>query len=218
MSKKYKIRKDGRIEALHSFGNVKKGDIGGFVESENNLLHKGTCWVYNDARVSDSARVSDYARVFGNARVSDNAVVSDYARVFGNARVSDSAWVSNSAQVFDNAKVSDDARVSGSAWVSDNAWASGSAWVSNSAQVFDNAKVFGIFKNGNCPVFVGTKDIVSYSGIINNDHFISIGCEKHSLTDWKTIYRKIGAKYKYSEKQIDEYGYYISIIEMIIKR
>ena len=182
MSKKYKIRKDGRIEALHSFGNVKKGDIGGFVESENNLLHKGTCWVYNDARVSDSARVSDYARVFGNARVSDNAVVSDYARVFGNARVSDSAWVSNSAQVF------------------------------------DNAKVFGIFKNGNCPVFVGTKDIVSYSGIINNDHFISIGCEKHSLTDWKTIYRKIGAKYKYSEKQIDEYGYYISIIEMIIKR
>ncbi len=26
---KYKIRKDGRIQALRDFGNIKKGDLGG---------------------------------------------------------------------------------------------------------------------------------------------------------------------------------------------
>lgn len=35
-----------RIKAIRSFGNVKVGDLGGFIESENNLAQYWTCWVF----------------------------------------------------------------------------------------------------------------------------------------------------------------------------
>ena len=57
-----------RIKALVSFASVKAGDLGGFVEKEENLDQSGDAWVYG------------YARVSGDARVSDNA---DYACVKG---------------------------------------------------------------------------------------------------------------------------------------
>ena len=46
-----------RIKALKDFGNVKKGDLGGFVQSEMNLSHYGNCWIYNDAKVYGLVRV-----------------------------------------------------------------------------------------------------------------------------------------------------------------
>ena len=49
--KKYEINSENRVVALIDFGNVKTGDVGGFVESENNLSHDGLCWVSGDARV-----------------------------------------------------------------------------------------------------------------------------------------------------------------------
>lgn len=51
-----------RIKALISFGNVKEGELGGFVEKEENLSNDGNAWVSGDARVSGNA---DYATVQG---------------------------------------------------------------------------------------------------------------------------------------------------------
>ncbi len=65
-----------RIRALKDFGTVKAGDLGGFIESENNLSQDGLCWV------------ADNAKVFGDARIFADAVVEDDAQVF------DKAWVS----------------------------------------------------------------------------------------------------------------------------
>jgi len=107
-----------RIRALKGFGDVKKGDLGGFVSGVHNLSQEGLCWVQGDALVSGdawvfgNARVSDDARVSDNARVSANARVSDYAQVFGNA------WVYGDARVFGDALVFDDALVFGNARVS----------------------------------------------------------------------------------------------------
>ena len=71
-----------RIKALIEFGNVKAGDLGGYIEKEENLSHMGNAWVSGNAQVFGNARVS------GNAQVSGNARVSGDARVFGDARVS----------------------------------------------------------------------------------------------------------------------------------
>ena len=35
-----------RIKALKNFNDVKKGDIGGYVECEKNLSQYGDCWIY----------------------------------------------------------------------------------------------------------------------------------------------------------------------------
>ncbi len=62
-----------RIQALRDFGNVKEGDIGGYIEAEKNLIQDGNAWVSDDAWVYGNARVSDDARVSGDSRVSGDA-------------------------------------------------------------------------------------------------------------------------------------------------
>ena len=101
-----------RIKALIEFGNVKAGDLGGYIEKEENLSHMGNAWVSGNAQVSGDARAS------GDARVSGNAQVSGDARVSGNAQVSGNAWVFGDARVSGNARVSGDAQVFGDARVS----------------------------------------------------------------------------------------------------
>ena len=138
-----------RIKALIEFGNVKAGDLGGYIEKEKNLSHMGNAWVsgnaqvFGNARVFGNAWVSGDAQVFGNAWVSGNAQVSGNAWVFGDAQVSGNAQVFGNARVFGNAWVSGDAQVFGNAWVSGNAQVSGNAWVFGDAQVSGNAWVFG---------------------------------------------------------------------------
>ena len=72
-----------RIKALIEFGNVKAGDLGGYIEKEENLSHMGNAWVSGNAQVSGDARVSGNAQVSGNARVFGDAQVSGDARVSG---------------------------------------------------------------------------------------------------------------------------------------
>ena len=74
--KKYEIVRDDcivyngrtlyRIRALKDFWTapkemIHKGDLGGYVESENNLSQEGYCWIRNNAKVYDNAKVLDDA-------------------------------------------------------------------------------------------------------------------------------------------------------------
>ena len=116
-----------RIKALNSFGNIKEGDLGGWIESEKNLSQDGNAWVYDNAVVLDNARVEDNAKVYNNAWVYGNATVSDNATVEDNTRVDDNAKVYNNAWVRGNARVGGDATVGRDAdyIVFKNWWSSG---------------------------------------------------------------------------------------------
>ena len=92
-----------RIKALMAFGDVKEGELGGYLEKEENLDHDGDAWVSGNAWVSGDAWVSGNARVYGDARVSGNAKVSGNADVSGDAKVSGDAWVSGNARVYGDA-------------------------------------------------------------------------------------------------------------------
>lgn len=84
-----KIKSNGvtlhRIKALIDFGDVKAGELGGYVEKETNLSQYGDAWVYR------------HAQVFGNAWVRDNACVCGNGLVYGNA------WMCSNAQVSSDA-------------------------------------------------------------------------------------------------------------------
>ena len=107
-----------RIQAIVDFGDVKAGELGGFIEKESNLSQDGLAWVYDDAMVygnalaTDNARVKDRAMVYDRALISDIAVVMgraevyNRAMVYGNARVGGNAWIMDDTMVYDNAKVS----------------------------------------------------------------------------------------------------------------
>ncbi len=47
-----------RIKALRDFSDVKKGDLGGWIQSEANLSQTGDCWVYGEFIVYEPARFS----------------------------------------------------------------------------------------------------------------------------------------------------------------
>lgn len=125
MEKKYRLLENDtitvggrtlyRIEALKDFANVKKGDKGGYIESEDNLSHIGNCWV------------SDNAGIFGNAEIFDNAEIFGDAYVYGNAWVCGNARVFGYAEVYGNAQVYGDARIRDTAdyYVGKNVWSSG---------------------------------------------------------------------------------------------
>ena len=122
---KGKEHKLHRIIALKDFGNVKKGDLGGFIEKENNLSQEGNCWVYGEAEV------------FGNAQVDENA------RIYENAKVYGDAWVYGNAGITDDAKVYGDACIGAEAQVYENAEVFGDALVCGCAKVHGDAKVKG---------------------------------------------------------------------------
>ena len=160
-NKKYKLSNETievnghilhRIIAIKDFGEVKKGDKGGFIESEDNLSHYDLCWVANDAKVhghawvSGNAIVEDYADVYNYAKVFDHAIVKDYAKVYGNTWVCDNAVVSNHARVCGHARVFDHAIVKDYAWVFDHAIVKDYAKVCNNAEVCDYAEVYDYSK------------------------------------------------------------------------
>ena len=132
-----------RIRAVKTVANVATGELGGWIEKEENLSQDGDAWVSDNAWVFGYARVYGDARVSGDARVYGNARVSGDAKVYGNAKVSGYAWVFGDAWVFGNAEVYGDAKVFGDAWVSGDAWVFGDARVYGDAKVFGDARVFG---------------------------------------------------------------------------
>lgn len=173
-----KIKSNGvtlhRIKALIDFGDVKAGELGGYVEKETNLSQYGGAWVYRHAQVFGNAWVSDNACVCGNALVYGNAWLSGKALVYGNtqvfgeARVYENAQVFGNARIFGNAQIYDNTRIFGNAEVYDDAEVYGNAWVCSNAD-YIYLKGFGshnrsttIFraKSGNicvsCGCFIGS--------------------------------------------------------------
>jgi len=75
----YKGKDLHRIVALTDFSDVKKGDLGGYVENRYNLQchNKKKAWIYDNARVG------------GGALITENAQVKDNAKVFGPIELKD---------------------------------------------------------------------------------------------------------------------------------
>ena len=147
-----------RIRALKAFDNfvkVKKGDLGGFIESKKNLSQDGNCWVYDEAYVFDNAQVFenasiynnvmvfDNARVFGKVKVSDHVKISGNAQVFENANVSENVAIHNNAHVFGGVRISGRAQIYGNVLVYGRAFICGNVHIKESAKVFDNVYIKG---------------------------------------------------------------------------
>ena len=197
-----------RIESLKDFAFIKKGDKGGFVESEENLSQVGSCWIYNDTKVCGNAWVFGDAKVYGNAQV------------YGNTKVYDNAQVYDNAKVFGDAQVYDNAKVYGNVWVYGDAKVCGDAMVYGNAQVCGNAEVFGNVH------IKGDADISSISDYIffknwwssgrcftwtRSNNMWSVGCF------YGTGEELIAKAYKDSEISGKEYELVVKYVESILK-
>ena len=132
MERKYELVKEEgkdtnlfRIRALVDIPGilVRKGDIGGYVESEANLSQEGHCWLFGNAQV------------VGDATVSDNATVHDSARIRGGSEILESATVRGNATICGNSSISGNAFIEGCVWIH-NSSVRGDAVIDGLAQVY----------------------------------------------------------------------------------
>lgn len=157
-----------RIRALKDFGSVKAGDLGGWIEKEENLSQDNIAWVFDEAKVYGNAKVSDCAEVhnnawiYGSAKVSGHAKVSDDVNICGNAHIRGNACVSNEAEIYgsvivcDNARVFENAKIYGYAKIYDRVTIHEYAKVYDYVQIFGKANIHGhAIINGN--TFVSEK-------------------------------------------------------------
>ena len=167
-------RKLYRIEALKDFGVVKAGELGGYIESENNLSFDGEAWICENAEVFDDARICNNALINGNARIYGNAIVSNKATVGGNALIYGNALICDEVCVYDKAYVYGNVLVCNNAIIRGNAVVSGNARIEGNALICENARVYGnVMIRGNATI---------YSNAVLGDNVI---IEKD--TDWFTV-------------------------------
>lgn len=189
-----------RIVAVKDFGDVKKDDLGGWIEKESNLSHGGDCWVYDEAKVYEDASV------FEDAQISNKASVFGKAKVYGRAKVYCKADVYEDSKVYEDAQVFGCAEVLGNAEVYGKSLVFGKSFVLGQAQVFGKASIFGrAMVCGGAKVYLraevfgraklyGANEVAVkritvldhplYYVTITDTH-ITIGCQNHPKEFWE---------------------------------
>ena len=197
-----------RIKALKSFGNIKKGELGGWIESEKNLSQYGNAWVFDNAIICENATVDGHAMVYGNARVDGNAMV------YGNAMVCGDATVGENARVDGHAIVGGHATVDGHSTVGDYAMVGGNATIGGEATIYWNAMVCGnatVFDNADFIVFKNWWSSGRYFTWTRSNNKWKVGCFYGSGEEL------IAKAYKDSEKSGREYERVVKYVESILK-
>ena len=170
-----------RIKALKDFGNVKNGEIGGFVESENNLSQEGNCWIHDEAKVLDNAMV------LGNAQVLDHAIIKDYATVSDSACIKGSnVLISGKSHIYD-AVIIDNSKITGECNIGGNV-------------KIDNSLIFNSLITG--PGYISISTIINsiiedfakieqsklnYSSVINGSSVDSARIENVTMLDGAVV-------------------------------
>ena len=196
----YKGRKLYRIRALKDLYNVRKGQLGGYIESEDNLAIDRDCWVFEDAKayehtyITDGVRLLNKSEAYGNSKLSGDVTLWDSSKVYGDANVSEDvtlwdnskiygdAVVYGSASLWDNSKIYGEARVSGVVELEDRSEVYGDAVLYNAVKCNDDVKITGDAKIGGNATFDGDAVISS-----NNDwmHIKNAILENQRMTFYK---------------------------------
>lgn len=217
MEKKYKLtdeyitigdKKLYRIEALKDFADVKKGDKGGFVESEYNLSQDSNCWIYDDAKVYDNAAIHGNASVRGNAEIYGNALISGYASIEDNVKIYDNAEIFGHACIYDYAKIFNNAIVYDHVEIYDN------------VEIYGNTEIYGyitllkdtkISSNSDYIVFKNWWSSDRYFTWTRSNNMWSVGCF------YGTGEELITKAYKDSTLSGQEYERVVRYVESILK-
>ena len=170
-----------RIRALKDFSDVRTGDIGGWVCSEDNLSQNGNCWIYDNAKCLDDARVYYNAKMYDNAIMYDDAIMYDNSRMFNNTIMYDNSRIFNNAKMYDNAMMYNKTRMFSNAIMGDNAIMYDDAIIGDNAKMFDNSRMYDdaiMYDNA-----ILNKDKLLY-GSINKSYkkIFQYHCEKRLLT------------------------------------
>lgn len=190
--KKYKLLKNDtieyegrtlyRIKALKETLHYKKGELGGYIQSEANLSQDGSCWVTYGAMVFDNARVEDHVMVKDNAMVYGNAVVEGCATIMGKSEVYEDA------RIHHNVVIKDRAKIYGNAYVYNDAKIGDCAKIFDSVEIHDSVHIYGDAIIEGQAIIKDHAQIAGNARIKSNDDYAYIrgfGCENRATTFYR---------------------------------
>lgn len=67
-----------QIQANFSFWYIKKGELGGFVENENNLSQTDFSWIYPECYLLGETRVQEDSMVIGTSFIENSLVINSH--------------------------------------------------------------------------------------------------------------------------------------------
>lgn len=149
-----------REHILKQIIRLSDGLVGGYIESEENLSHSGTCFIY------------DNAKVYGNAKVCDNSSIYDEVTVYDNAMLCGNVIVNDNVSIFGNSLLQGDILLSGKSKVYDNALLIGRMKIGERTSIYGNA-------------FILSGNTTEYEDI-NIDGYIQI-CDNATIYDRANI-------------------------------
>ena len=96
-----------RIESLKDFTlingkEIHKGDLGGWVENENNLSQEGSCWIYDECMMYEDAIRSENSIGYGDSRQHGNSRQSGNSQQFGDSRQFEYSLQSENSKQYGN--------------------------------------------------------------------------------------------------------------------
>ena len=161
-------RKLRQIECTRDFKFAQAGELGGFIEKEENL--GGEAWV------------DEGAQVWGEAKVINGSVLRDNARVYGRSKVRNGSVIYGEARVYDYAMV-DGCFVGGQAKVY------GKSRLALGVTMADQAEVFGLasIESSSCLLHnasVSGRACLNYATVLSTDAYVTRNfdcCQFHNL-------------------------------------
>lgn len=233
-----------RIRALKDFNDVKKGDLGGYVQGYHNLSQKGNCWIYmwalvlGDAKVKGNALIRDFAIIKGRSVIKGNVIIEDDVVVYGDAVIQDdvrmydfsvakdnafiggNAVIENRSVIGGRSKVLGNTIIQGGSVVEDDALVGGDAVIQDDAKICKKGKVIGLATIGRNAIISSQED---YIVIQNNNSIGNYLTYTFSNKLWflgclyYTSEELIKNAYKYSKLSGDMYSLYVELVKNIEK-
>lgn len=151
----YKDKKLYRIKAIEDFGDIKKDEIGGYIEKYDNLIHVDNddfSWIHHDSKVYDNAVIKESSRIFdcaeifgnsnvigsvirGNSKIYENAIIKNSAMIRGNSKIHGDSFITGTATLI-NSEIYDSVRVGAGTWI-ENSTVSGNTNVVKRAKILN---------------------------------------------------------------------------------
>lgn len=165
----YRIIAEQTFETIERV--IKKGDIGGYISSYDNLSQIDKCWVDDNAKVLGQAKVLENAFLKGNCTVSDDAEICGFAKIAGCAIIRENALISGECRVEDNAIVEGNVFLKGNIKVCENATITGDVYAEDCCVFSGNSYIYG---KSTFQKKIETKDDVIIGGHAILDGYIMI--------------------------------------------
>ena len=140
-----------RIESLKDFTlingkEIHKGDLGGWVENENNLSQEGLCWIYEECKM------------YENARRSGNSIGHENSQQFGCSQQYENSQQYGASQQYGNSKQFEHSLQFGNSRQYGNSQQYGNSHQYGNSQQYENSQQFGhSYQSGNSKQFGESK-------------------------------------------------------------